>query len=99
MENKGLQNKEAWWRPAAILFAQMSFWIAGPVIIALFVGKYFDKRFNSEPRIFILCIIIAFMVSAISIVRISKKYIKKLEIEALEKAEQIKEKNGNTTNQ
>ncbi len=78
--------------PAAILFARMSFWIAGPVIIALFLGKYLDTRFSSEPRIFILCTVIAFLISTISIVRISKKYIKKLEIEA-------KQKNVNTTSQ
>ncbi len=91
------KSKGAWWVPAIALFMPISFWIAGPVIIALFVGKYFDKRFNSEPKIFILCIVIAFIISTISIIRISQKYIKRLEVEAREQSEQQKEKNGTAT--
>ncbi|MCC6323530.1 AtpZ/AtpI family protein [Candidatus Nomurabacteria bacterium] len=80
-----IDSKQAWWMPAVALFIRMSFCIAGPIVIALFVGKYFDKRFNSEPKIFILSTVIAFLISVISIVRISKKYIEKLEKEAKEK--------------
>ncbi|MDQ5971735.1 MAG: hypothetical protein QG566_681 [Patescibacteria group bacterium] len=82
---ENINTKQAWWMPALVLFIRMSFWIAGPIVIALFVGKYFDKRFNSEPKIFILSTVIAFLISVISIVRISKKYIEKLEKEAREK--------------
>lgn len=82
---ENISTKQAWWMPAVVLFIRMSFWIAGPIVIALFVGKYFDKRFNSEPKIFILSTAIAFLISVISIVRISKKYIEKLEKEAREK--------------
>ncbi len=82
---ENINTKQAWWMPAVVLFIRMSFWIAGPIVIALFVGKYFDKRFNSEPKIFILSTVIAFLISVISIVRISKKYIEKLEKEAREK--------------
>ena len=82
---ENINTKQAWWMPAVVLFIRMSFWIAGPIVIALFVGKYFDKRFNSEPKIFILSTAIAFLISVISIVRISKKYIEKLEKEAREK--------------
>lgn len=83
--------KEAWWKPGLSIFAQMSGWIAGPVIVALFIGKFLDNYFQTKPVIFIACMILAFTGSIISIVNISHKYIKKIE-------NSVKEKNDNRIN-
>ncbi|MFA6515409.1 MAG: AtpZ/AtpI family protein [Candidatus Paceibacterota bacterium] len=83
MENN--KTKELWWRPAMMMFANVSGWIAGPIIIALIVGKYLDKKYNSDPWFFLGLTAIAFFISIFSIVKIMMKYIKEIEKEAKEK--------------
>jgi len=77
------------------MFANISGCVAGPIILALFIGKYLDKRYNSEPWFFIGLTVIAFIVSIVSIWKILKKYIKEIEREAKEKREKIIKTNGN----
>ncbi len=67
-----------WWQPAIIMFAGVSVWVAIPIVFALFMGKYLDKRFGTDPWIFITLTGIAFIISMIAIARISMKYIKKI---------------------
>ncbi len=87
-------KKQLWWMPAMVIFSRMSFYIAFPIIIGLFVGKKLDDRFGTEPLLFIVLMGVAFMISIVSIVKISKKYIKDIEIEA-EKNRLNKEKDVN----
>ena len=68
-----------------MMFANVSGWIAGPIIIALIVGKYLDKKYNSDPWFFLGLTAIAFFISIFSIVRIMMKYIREIEKEAKEK--------------
>ena len=77
--------KQAWWKPGAVLFVQMSGWIAVPVIIALYVGKYFDDKYDTEPWIFIITIALAFIVSMIGISKIAVRYVRKIEEESKNK--------------
>lgn len=43
--------------------ANISGWIAFPVIIALYVGQWLDRRFGTEPWLFLATITLAFLVS------------------------------------
>ena len=70
--------KQAWWKPGAVLFVQMSGWIAVPVIIALYVGKYLDTKYSTEPIIFIIAIALAFIVSITAIGKIAVRYVNKI---------------------
>lgn len=70
-----------WWEPALVMFARSSAWIAIPVVCALFIGKYFDKRYSTDPWIFITLTGFAFIVSIIGIWKILKKYINDIENE------------------
>lgn len=70
---------EGWWQPALIIFAQVTGWIAGPIILALFIGKWLDNKYQSEPWLFLISIGAGFAVSSIGIVRITLNYIKKIE--------------------
>ena len=63
----------------------MSGWIAVPVIIALYVGKYFDDKYNTEPWIFIITIALAFIVSIIGISKIAVRYVRKITEESINK--------------
>lgn len=83
--NENNKPKELWWRPAMMMFTNVSGWIAGPIIIALIVGKYLDKKYNSDPWFFLGLTAIAFFISIFSIVRIMMKYIREIEKEAKEK--------------
>ncbi len=75
MDNPAEKTKEAWWSQGMKVFAQVSGWIVGPIVIALFLGKYLDKQNNSEPWFFLGLTGIAFIISCIGIVRVAFKYI------------------------
>ncbi|MEI7890689.1 MAG: AtpZ/AtpI family protein [bacterium] len=69
MEDK--QNKNvSWWQPGAILFLRLSSWIVGPVLIAVLIGKYLDKTFQTTPWAFLFSVAAAFAVSIVMIIRI-----------------------------
>jgi len=76
-----------WWEPAVEIFTQVSAWIAGPIIIALFLGKWLDQKYQTEPWLFLLCIGLAFAASSFGIVRITLNYIKKIEEESRRQAQ------------
>ncbi len=72
-------QKAPWWQPGLVLFFRLSGWIAGPVIIAVFFGKWLDKKYDTEPWLFLLTVGIAFFFSMFGIVHDSLKEIKKIE--------------------
>jgi F0F1-type ATP synthase assembly protein I len=72
-------DKNLWWQPAIRIFLKMSGWVAGPVIISLMLGKYLDKRYNTEPWFFLGLTGIAFFVSIFGIMRLLIIYIKEIE--------------------
>ena len=69
------EKNKVWWEPALIMFAKVSVWIAVPVICALFIGKYLDKRYGTDPWIFIGATIVGFIISMTAIAKISLDYI------------------------
>ena len=72
--NAGKDNQGAlWWQPGLVLFARLSSWIIGPIIIAVIIGKYLDKIFHSAPWLFSISVLSAFIFSIIKIVRIGLK--------------------------
>ena len=78
METKD-SGKSPWWQPSVILFARMSGWIAGPIIIAIFIGKYLDKKYNTDPWLFLLSVGLAFVLSMTGIVRDAMQAMKDIE--------------------
>lgn len=79
MEDKNRNNGAPWWQPSLILFYRLSGWIAGPVIIAVFLGKYLDRRYGTEPWLFLLTVGIAFFVSTIGIVKDAMREMKRID--------------------
>lgn len=69
-----------------ILFTKLSGWIAGPVLIGVFVGKWLDKKYGTEPWLFLLTVGIAFFLSMFGIVRDSLKEMKRIEKEEKDKS-------------
>ena len=82
MENK---SQKPWWQPGLIVFAEVTGWIAVPIIIALFLGRYLDEKYNSEPWFFLGLTGVAFIISCTGMVVVAGKYIKQIEKESKKK--------------
>jgi F0F1-type ATP synthase assembly protein I len=83
-ENRNLNKEDkktytAWWLPAVKIFIKLSGWIVFPVIIALFVGKWLDSKFNTSPWLLFLSIIIAFVVSMVVLGISASREMKKMD--------------------
>ena len=75
-KNQNNSNQSSpWWRPAILFFLRVSLWIAGPIILALILGKFIDARLGTEPWFFIGFISFAFITSMVAIVKYAKKEI------------------------
>jgi hypothetical protein len=68
----------AWWQPAVMMVSRLSVWIAAPIIIALYLGKWLDQRYDSEPKLLLLCIGIAFITSMIGLIKNTISEAKKI---------------------
>ncbi len=73
-----LNNNGPWWKPGVELFSEVSTWIVAPILVALFLGKYLDNRFNTKPVIFLSLAGLGFIITCIGIVRNVRSYTKKL---------------------
>ena len=78
-ENRqNLNTGNSWWKPGVEIFTQVSGWIAGPIVLALIVGKYLDGRFGTKPWMFLGLTGLAFFISIFGIVRVVSKYMKNI---------------------
>jgi F0F1-type ATP synthase assembly protein I len=73
------ENKKLWWQPAVRIFLKTSGWIAGPIIVSLFLGKFLDKKYNTEPWFFLGLTSLSFLISIFGIIKILSNYIKEIE--------------------
>ena len=97
MDSKEKETKMPWWQPGLVLFGRLSGWITGPIIVALFVGKYLDKKYSTEPKLFLLCVGVAFFVSTFGIVKDASEAMKKITDDAT-KEKELKNKSGKDVN-
>lgn len=74
-EDKGKNGP--WWQPPLLFFAKLNSWIIGPVIIAALLGWWLDRKFGTEPWLFVACIVTAFVVSISKMIQIAKTELKK----------------------
>jgi F0F1-type ATP synthase assembly protein I len=83
-----------WWQPGMQLFLRLSGWIGGPIIVAVFLGKFLDKKYNTEPWLFLATVGIAFVISMVSLIIIGFKEFKKIENDAIKsKSNKIVDRN------
>lgn len=64
------------------VLANITAWIAGPVIIGVFVGKWLDNKYHTEPLLLLVTIGFCFLISMYGLVINALKEFKKIEIEA-----------------
>jgi len=76
-------NNEPWWRPGMALLFNVTGWIAGPVVIAVLIGKWLDEKYNTDPWILLSLVFIAFVFSMIGITKETMKAIAKIDKEKI----------------
>lgn len=86
------KQQAPWWQPGLILFFKLSSWIAGPIIIAVFVGKWLDRKYGTEPWLFLATVGVSFAVSTVAITIQSIREMKRIEEEELKKREEESKK-------
>lgn len=72
------KSKIPWWEPGMVMFARLSGWIAGPIIVAVFLGKWLDKKYSTAPWIFLATVGAAFVLSSFGIVKEAKSMMNKI---------------------
>lgn len=72
------QILQAWWQPSLVIFARFSSWIFGPVIIALFIGKWLDKKYGTDPVLLLITVGLAFIVSIVGLLKTAREEYKKV---------------------
>ena len=76
------------------IMANISGWIAFPVIIGLFVGKWLDNKYGTEPWLFLITIGVCFTVSIIGLATMALQEFKKIEQEARKSKTEAEQKDG-----
>lgn len=66
-----------WWKPGMQILGEVSTWIVVPIVLALIFGKMLDKRYETEPVIFLVLAGVGFIITCFGMWRAVKKYIKK----------------------
>ena len=74
-----LNNKGPLWKTGVEMFSQISTGIVVPIVAGLVFGKMLDRRYGTEPKIFLLLAGLGFLVTCFGIARIARDYIKKTE--------------------
>lgn len=70
-DNKNLVNSLS-------LSLKLSSWILFPLLIGALIGKYLDKKYNSEPWIFLGLTMLAFVVSMFGLIKNTLKEYKNI---------------------
>jgi F0F1-type ATP synthase assembly protein I len=77
----GEDSNQPWWQPAILMFARLSGWIAIPVLIGAILGRWLDKKYDSEPWLFLVSVGVAFIVSMAGLIRNTMEEYRKIEKE------------------
>ncbi|NQT49293.1 AtpZ/AtpI family protein [Candidatus Kuenenbacteria bacterium] len=74
-----IKQDKLWWKPAIELFAQVSCWIVFPIIIGLYLGRWLDEKYSSEPLYLIVCLGVAFLITNVGLIVQTLKTAKKMD--------------------
>lgn len=90
MDNKNNQLKrdKSWMRPALSMFARLNALVVIPVIIAIILGKWLDKKYGTEPWLLFATATIAFIFTMIALARRTQVEFKKLDESANNKQDE-----------
>lgn len=78
------------WSLALRIIANLSYWIAFPVLGGVFLGRWLDRKYGTEPWLFLATIGLSFLISMYGLIINAVKEFKK--IEKVEKSTEGKDK-------
>lgn len=84
-ENNKNSASKTWWQPALVMFAKFSGWIFIPLLFGLYLGKWLDKKYGTEPWLFLTSVGMAFAISIVGLIISVLKDFKRIEKEAQQK--------------
>lgn len=85
-------DKQNWWQPAFEIFLRLSGWILAPLLLGVTLGRWLDRKYGTEPWLFLATIGVAFVVSMFGLVKNAMEEIKKIEKASDENKENNKKK-------
>ena len=71
------KNKVDFYQEQLALGLRLGAWIGGPVILAVLIGQWLDRRLSIEPWGFLLCIGLAFPLTMFALVKEAVRAIDK----------------------
>ena len=74
-------------------FAQISGWIVFPIIMALFLGRWLDDKYDRSPMFLLICVGVAFVITNVGLLLMTLKAAKRIEKEAKESKKQSNSRN------
>ena len=85
LNKKDGKINKPWWQDSVMLFTQLSGWIGIPVVLGVFLGRWLDQKYNTEPWLFLATVGAAFIISMVGLVKEASEVIKKIEQEPMNK--------------
>ncbi len=70
-------TKPPYWQESLAIFSRLSGWVLLPLIAGVFLGRWLDKIYSSDPKWFLIVTGVAFVVSMIGLIVQAKKEFKK----------------------
>ncbi|MFA6215457.1 MAG: AtpZ/AtpI family protein [Patescibacteria group bacterium] len=86
--DKAKSNEE--WQRGLKLFFELSSWLVGPLVLALFFGNWLDQKYQTKPWLFLFTTAVAFIITCFGIVLKTLSYIKEIESQENKKPEKTK---------
>lgn len=84
-ENGQAQKIDGSWQLALRVLVNVSAWIAFPVLVGIFLGKWLDDKYGTEPWLFLVTLGVCFFISMYGLITNALKEFKKIEVEAKKK--------------
>jgi len=85
IKSRKVDSSDFWWDNGLKLFFQLCGWLAFPVLIAYYLGKWLDDKYQTNPWLFLLCLGIAFCLTCAAILFEVIKYLAQMEEEKKKK--------------
>ncbi|MCX6744306.1 MAG: AtpZ/AtpI family protein [Candidatus Parcubacteria bacterium] len=90
LNKKDGKINKPWWQDSVMLFTQLSGWIGIPVILGIFLGRWLDQKYGTEPWLFLTTVGAAFIISMVGIVKEAGAAMEKIEQESKNKKNDIR---------
>jgi F0F1-type ATP synthase assembly protein I len=84
--NKSPQQSP-WWGPGLAVFAEVTGWIAVPVVGALYLGRFLDQKYNTDPLFFLGLTALSFIITSFGIVKLATRFIREAELDVKKQKE------------